>query len=127
VTSLSELGREKYISLETFRKNGNGVKTPVWVATEEGKLYVWTMGESGKAKRIRHNSQVRLAQSDVRGNTTGEWTTAQARILNAPTELEKMQKRLQKKYGLAFRLFRLMGRLRGRVETNPIVIEISAA
>ena len=121
-----DLGQEQYISLETFRKNGQGVKTPVWVARESDKLYVWTQGDSWKVKRIRNNSQVRLAKSDARGNVSGEWVTAQARILDIPEEKKKMQKRLGQKYGLFFRLFQLMGWLRGN-RGGQVVIEIQAA
>lgn len=126
MATLTELGQAQYISLETFRKNGQGVKTPVWVVGEGDKLYVWTDGDSWKVKRIRHNSQVRLAKSDARGNTSGAWVTAQARVLEAPEEDKKMQQRLTQKYGLFFRLFRLMGRLRGRFGQH-VVIEIAAA
>ena len=120
--TLLDLGREQYISLETFRKNGQGVKTPVWVTGEGDKLYVWTQGDSWKVKRIRHNSQVRLAKSDQRGNTSGDWVPAQARVLDTPEERKKMQQRLAKKYGLMFRLFQLMGRLRRG--GDQVVIEI---
>ncbi len=51
---------QKYLNLETFKKNGTGVKTPVWFAEDpsagldssDAKLYVYTIGVSGKVKRI---------------------------------------------------------------------------
>jgi len=43
---LDDLKNAKYIALETFRKNGEGVITPVWVAGVNGKLYVWTGANS---------------------------------------------------------------------------------
>ncbi len=54
---------QKYLNLETFKKSGDGVKTPVWFAAEpsakldssDAKLYVYTIGVSGKVKRIRNN------------------------------------------------------------------------
>ena len=71
---LAEIGNPTYIVLETFRKSGEGVKTPVWVAAENGRLYVWTVDNSGKVKRIRNNGRVRLAVSDSRGNAlTGDF------------------------------------------------------
>lgn len=36
------LHQATYINLETFRKNGVGVKTPVWQTSEAGTIYVWT-------------------------------------------------------------------------------------
>lgn len=124
--TFTDLGREQYISLETFRKNGAGVKTPVWVAGEGDKLYVWTQRDSWKVKRIRNNSRVRLAKSDQRGNTSGEWIPAQARVLDTPEARARMQQRLTRKYGLMARMFLLMGRLRGS-SGRQVVIEIQAA
>ena len=54
---LSALRRGKYISLATFRKNGEAVYTPLWFAEQDGKLYVMTRDDSWKYKRIRNNSQ----------------------------------------------------------------------
>ncbi len=69
----AELGNAKYIALETFRKSGEGVITPVWVTPEDGKLYVWTVDGSWKVKRIRNNDRVRIAVSDARGNPQSDW------------------------------------------------------
>lgn len=60
----AEFRNHKYLSLETFKKNGEGVKTPVWFAEEsaadlagsEAKLYVYTIGNTGKVKRIRRTA-----------------------------------------------------------------------
>jgi PPOX class probable F420-dependent enzyme len=71
----------KYISLTTYRKNGTGVPTPVWFGEDSGKLYVMTRSDMGKTKRIRNNSQVRVAPCTIRGVVTGPEFSATARIL----------------------------------------------
>jgi len=77
----------KYLSLETYRRSGQGVRTPVWfvVADDAGAaiptLYVYTTADTGKAKRIRGNGAVRIAPCDARGNVTGQWIDALARIV----------------------------------------------
>ena len=124
--SLADLGKEKYVSLETFRKNGQGVKTPVWVIGKDGQLYVWTQADSWKVKRIRQNGQVKVAKSDGRGNVEGEWISAQAHVLDDPADEKKMRQQLAAKYGLFFRLFQLMGRFRTG-GGNRVVIEIREA
>jgi len=43
-----ELQGQKYISLASLRKNGTAVRTSVWLAEENGKLYVMTRSDSGK-------------------------------------------------------------------------------
>ncbi|MBX3050746.1 MAG: PPOX class F420-dependent oxidoreductase [Caldilineaceae bacterium] len=122
--TLNDIKDAKYIALKTFRRNGQGVITPVWMAADGGKLYVWTDGSSGKVKRIRNDGRVRLCASDVRGTPTGEWTEAQARVLEQPTDVQATAKRIAAKYGLMFHLFGLMGKLRGRGQ-NRVAIEIS--
>lgn len=124
MATILDLGKEQYISLETFRKNGEGIKTPVWITQEGDKLFVWTNGDSWKVKRIKNNPQVWLAASDARGNTEGEWVTARACVVVNQEEVKKMRRRLIKKYGLMARLFLLMGRLRGSSD-GQVVIEIS--
>ena len=82
-----EIGNPTYIALETFRKSGDGVVTPVWVVAEGGKLYVWTVGDSGKVKRIRNNGRVRIAVSDSRGTPKSDWVEAEApRPVDLPVE-----------------------------------------
>ena len=78
----------KYLNLESFRKSGEGVRTPVWFASAPeasgvGPLYVYTIGNSGKAKRIRNNPRVRIAPCDMRGKLLGEWIPARAEILES--------------------------------------------
>ena len=98
----ASLQGHKYINLETFRKNGQGVRTPVWFAgePEQGpseKLYVYSTADSGKAKRIRNNPRVRVAPCDMRGKLLGEWIDARAEIVTGE-EAEHGMKLLNKKY-----------------------------
>jgi uncharacterized protein len=95
----------KYLNLETFKKNGEGVKTPVWFAAEpsvsldssDAKLYVYTIGVSGKVKRIRNNNRVRVAPCNARGGLLGEWVDARAEIVSG-AEAEHGMQLLNKKY-----------------------------
>ncbi|HSB80659.1 MAG TPA: PPOX class F420-dependent oxidoreductase [Candidatus Methylomirabilis sp.] len=78
---------QKYLNLETFRRDGRGVKTPVWfVLRENGAFYVYTEAASWKVKRIRQNPHVRVAPCDMRGNVTGEWQAATAKIIGGEEE-----------------------------------------
>lgn len=120
----ASIGNPQYIALETFKKNGEAVNTPVWVVAEDGKLFVWTGASSWKVKRIRNNPRVRLAPSDARGNPQGGWVEGTARIHEDAAAIAAMQRRLTNKYGLMYRLFSLMGRLRGRQESG-VVLEIA--
>jgi uncharacterized protein len=80
---------QKYLSLETFKRNGEGVKTPLWFAADPrtdlsrdgARLYIYTIGNTGKVKRIRNNPRVRIAPCTMRGGLLGEWVDAVAEIV----------------------------------------------
>lgn len=103
------------MSLATFRKSGVEVATPVWFAAADGRLHVFTAGESGKVKRLRHSSRARVAPSDARGRVLGEWRHATARILSEPGSTERAHAALLAKYGWKMRLADLFSRLTGRI------------
>lgn len=91
----------RYIALETFKHNGEGIRTTVWFVEEGGKLYIWTPANSGKAKRIRNNPRVRFATSSARGKSKGEWVEGEAQILN-PNDSTHPAELIRSKYGLQF-------------------------
>ena len=103
MSGLSQFADEKYISIETYRKSGQPVRTPVWFVESNGILYVRTSEDTGKYKRIRNNSSVQIAPCDMRGNVRGEWVKAEARV--APDgEKERAYKMFGKKYGLMYKM-----------------------
>jgi len=101
----AQFAGQKYLNLETFKKDGTGVKTPVWFAADpsaeldsrEAKLYVYTIGASGKVKRIRNNPRVKIAPCDMSGKVLGDWVDAQAEILSGTKAAHGMEM-LNKKY-----------------------------
>ena len=100
MTIPSEISGQKYLSLTTFRKTGIPVRTPVWFAEGDGKLYVMTRNDSGKYRRVRNNSQVKVAPCTVRGKVTGPDFPSTAHIL--PREKWPAAKQLiNRKYWLA--------------------------
>jgi PPOX class probable F420-dependent enzyme len=118
---MRDLGSERYVSLATFRKNGREVRTPVWIAPEAGKLYVWTNRTSGKVKRLRANRRVRLAPCDARGKVRGEWVDGRARLLEGPEELERGLETVIRKYGWQMRLALFTSRLTGRYAQRAVI------
>src|SRR5947207_8776890 len=114
----------KYLNLETFKKSGDGVKTPVWFAADpsasldsnDAKLYVYTIGVSGKVKRIRNNPRVNIAPCDMRGGLKGDWVAAQAEILMGAEARHGMQL-LNKKYAPWKQLLDLFAMFRKRERT----------
>ncbi|MEM7335650.1 MAG: PPOX class F420-dependent oxidoreductase [Chloroflexota bacterium] len=119
------IGEQQYINLETFKKDGTGVKTPVWVVKENDRLFVWTQADSWKVKRIRRNEDVKLCKSDARGTPLSDWVSAKAKILDTQADITTLRGRMLKKYGMMFRLINLMGRLRGRSLDGIAGIELT--
>jgi PPOX class probable F420-dependent enzyme len=105
--------KHQYINVETFRKNGAGVKTPVWFAMDKDTLVVRTESSSGKMKRIRNNPKVRIAPCDSRGGILGEWVEARVEITQEEAENKRIDQLVTKKYGLFKRFFDLMQKFRG--------------
>jgi PPOX class probable F420-dependent enzyme len=108
---LAQFANQKYINLQTFKKDGMPVATPVWFAEDGGELYVYTLANSGKMKRLRNNRRVRIAVSDARGKLKGEWVDAEARLLDE-AESAKGQRLITKKYGLIKRIMSFFSKLR---------------
>jgi uncharacterized protein len=119
---IAQFANAKYLNLETFRKTGVGVRTPVWFAQEGDTFYVYTLPDSGKAKRIRNNPKVRVAPSDMRGNLRGAWVDARARICDG-AEAAHGQELLRHKYGWMKIVGDFFSRMRGRTQA-VIAIEM---
>ncbi|HEY9089346.1 MAG TPA: PPOX class F420-dependent oxidoreductase [Anaerolineaceae bacterium] len=110
-SSLAQFSQQNYLSIESFRKNGQSVKTPVWFVQDGDTLYVRTVANSGKVKRIRRNPQVNVAPCSGSGDLRGEWVSAQAREVSGEIE-KRVDSLLGRKYGLQKTLFALMSALR---------------
>lgn len=108
----------QYMNLETFRKNGDGVKTPVWFAQDGETLRVWTQTSTGKVKRIRRDGNVRIVPSTAAGEPLGEWMNARANLLETPEDVQYVKDLFYKKYGWMFNMFALLGTLRGAIYTT---------
>ncbi len=104
------------MSLSTFRRSGAEVKTPVWFAAADGKLYVFTAADSSKVKRLRHSSRARVAPSDARGRVRGAGRDAIARIVTEAPSIERAHAALRAKYGWQMWLTDLFSRLAGRIQ-----------
>ncbi len=59
---------DKYVSFTTFRKSGEAVASPVWIAPlPDGRAGFTTDADSGKVKRLRNNPKVTLQACTMRG------------------------------------------------------------
>src|SRR5712691_10462733 len=109
---LSQFADKKHISIETYRKTGEPVRTPVWFVEENGELFVRTDSDTGKIKRIRNNPRVRIAPCNARGTVKGAWVDGEARTIDTESS-EHIFSLLKKKYGLTYRIIRFAGLFSG--------------
>ncbi|MFD9003561.1 PPOX class F420-dependent oxidoreductase [Streptomyces sp. NPDC059582] len=115
-TSVARLGAGKYLLITSYRKNGTGVPSPVWVVRDgEDALGAWTAADSWKVKRIRARGDVLVGPCDVRGKPTGDPVPATAEICDAATSA-RYRTLIARKYGILGRLTLFGSRLRRGVD-----------
>jgi hypothetical protein len=119
--SATDPGRDTYVSLATFRRDGREVRTPVWIAGEGGRFYVFSEGDAGKVKRIRATGRVRVAACNMRGAVHGEWRDGTGRIVTGPDETRRAYELLDRKYGWQMRLANVFSRLSGRYDKRAVL------
>lgn len=96
---LKQFEGKSFLNIETYRRNGAGVKTPVWFTRDEESLYVRTIAGSGKVKRIKNNGQVQIVPCEANGAPTGEWIKAHALEVTDLETVERVRHLLEDKYG----------------------------
>jgi len=120
----AKLGAARYVSLATFRRDGREVRTPVWVAEDAGRLYVFSEADAGKVKRIRATKRVALAPCDVRGGLKGDFVPGAGRIVTDPDTSRRGYAALRRKYGWQMAAANFFSTLTGRIR-NRALLELS--
>jgi hypothetical protein len=44
--ALAQFATQQYLNLESYKRNGTPVRTPVWFAEEDGVLYIYTLANA---------------------------------------------------------------------------------
>ncbi len=112
----------QYISVETFRRNGRGVKTPVWCAPCGNEIAVFTERRAGKVKRLKNNDRIRVARCDVRGKVRGSWAEGTARIVESKSEEDRAYTCLHAKYGWKMAVTDFFSTLSGRIRGRAVLM-----
>lgn len=125
----SRIAASSFVSLVTFRKNGQAVATPVWIAPDGDELVVTTEVSTGKVKRLRRNSQVTLEPCSRMGKVEADSVAlvAQGRIVDND---ERANRALAAKYGFQFRAILGVERFVRRLQRKPgerVIIRITAS
>ena len=113
--------QERYVSLATYRRNGEEVRTPVWVAQADQHYYVFSEGKSGKVKRIRANGKAALAACNFRGDVHSDWLEAQARVVEQMELIELANVALRDKYGWQMKIGDIFSKMMGKYDKRAII------
>ena len=122
MNSLEQFSKKKYLNLETFRKSGESVQTPVWFVQAGETFYIQTVANSGKVKRIRHNGRVNIVPCKMDGKLNGSWVPAKAREVTDPEVSMAADRLLDQKYGLLKKIFSNQRASKG---AQDIILEIN--
>ena len=115
---LLDFANVQYINLETFKKDGSKVTTPVWVAQQNNSLVVTTGKNAGKVKRIRNNGKAIIYTTNQSGSKKlSEELEVKGSILSDEDLKTEAVTILKKKYGIMAKMM-----LKGPNENRSIIV-----
>jgi uncharacterized protein len=106
----------------TFRRSGEAVPTPMWFGLQGERMYVRSLADAGKVKRVRRDPHVRVAPCTLRGRPTGPFAEGLGRILLAE-ETVAAELALDRHYGAKRRWFEGLG---DKLGVQTAYVEITA-
>ena len=115
---LLDFANVQYINLETFKKDGSKVTTPVWVAQQNNTLVVTTGKNAGKVKRIRNNGKAVIYTTNQSGSKrlSQELEVKGSILIDEELKTEAVNI-LKKKYGMMAKMM-----LKGPNENRSIIV-----
>jgi PPOX class probable F420-dependent enzyme len=126
--ALASIADERFVSLTTFRKSGEAVSTPVWIARDGNALIVTTPDGTGKVKRLRNNPRVELRPSDRMGRVAdgSPVVAGSAEIVDTDDARENQARIFLAKYRLEYRVFMFIERLGKKGQKKRVCLRITA-
>ena len=121
-SKLDQFIDQKYINLETYRKDQTPVKTPVWFVIDNDQLYITTKETTGKVKRLRNNQNARIAVCSMKGDIKSSWIDVGLENITEESDVEKIVKLRKKKYGFSARLISMFTSQKGKTIAYSIVV-----
>ena len=110
---------QKYINLETYKRDGTPIRTPVWFVIDNDLIYIITRESTGKVKRFKNNQNVRIVPCSFKGESKNEWVKGAAEKITGE-EADKVIKLRKKKYGMFARLIGIFTSQKGNIVVYSI-------
>ena len=112
---------QKYLSLETYKRDNTPIQTPVWFVTYKEQFYITTKETTGKVKRLRNNQNARIAVCSMKGDIKSDWIDVGLEKIPEESDVEKIIKLRKKKYGFSARLISMFTSQKGKTVAYSIV------
>jgi PPOX class probable F420-dependent enzyme len=118
------LAGRKFVSLTTFKKNGDAVATPMWIGRDGDGLFFWTPADSWKVRRAGNNPRVRLVPCSRFGKPDdgADPVEGTAEVITDPATVARLAGVIRRKYGLEFIVVTFIERLAARGRRKPRVV-----
>jgi uncharacterized protein len=126
--ALTTVAKARYVSLTTFRKNGDPVSTAMWIAPDaDGTLIISTHSESWKVKRLKNDPRVEVRPSSAAGAVKPDApvVSGTAELIFDESKRDHFVAALRRKYGLQQRLLAWVESLRGSRATDRVILRIT--
>ena len=112
---------QKYLSLETYKRDNTPIQTPVWFVIDNDQLYITTKETTGKVKRLRNNQNARIAVCSMKGDIKSNWVDVGLEKIPEESDVEKIIKLRKKKYGFSARLISMFTSQKGKTVAYSIL------
>lgn len=122
MSNIQDFFAKKYISLETYKKNNQPVRTPVWFVIHNELIHVITREKTGKVKRLKNNPSVKIAPCTFFGKPIGNWILGTAKFVTDEDFKIALELR-KKKYGLMDKIAKFASRNKGNLVVFSIKLE----
>ncbi len=113
---------QKYLSLETYKRDNTPIQTPVWFVIDNDQLYITTKETTGKVKRLRNNQNARIAVCSMKGDIKSNWVDVGLEKIPEESNIEKIVKLRKKKYGFSARLVSMFTSQKGKTMAYSIEV-----
>ena len=113
---------QKYLSLETYKRDNTPIQTPVWFVIDNDQLYITTRETTGKVKRLRNNQNARISVCSMKGDIKSSWIDVSLEKTSEESDVEKIVKLRKKKYGFSARLISMFTSQKGKTIAYSIVV-----
>ncbi len=123
------LSDEKFVSLATFKRDGQPVATPMWIVDDGNGLCLWTPAEAAKVKRVRRNPRVTLSACGRTGKVRAgsPVTEGTAEVITDPGEVTRIESLLKRKYGFEYRLVTSVESILSRGRKSRVILRVAVA